>query len=159
VRRSRSSRTTVVERDVRSILDVDLHEFYKFRSSNRQLKLQALTAQSPHVAIPHSGGNARVCALVAHRRTIRERSPEHFRAGHRFEQPLGYGRASRGPVRMSATPQTRDQGCLAASRTHPLQGMKDVPSLVADTRTRQPCGPRSRGEGRAGNPARRKAHE
>jgi hypothetical protein len=78
VRRSRSSRTTVVERDVRSILDVDLHEFYKFRSSNRQLKLQALTAQSPHVAIPHSGGNARVCALVAHRRTIRERSPEHF---------------------------------------------------------------------------------
>jgi hypothetical protein len=57
VRRSRSSRTTVVERDVRSILDVDLHEFYKFRSSNRQLKLQALTAQSPHVAIPHSGEN------------------------------------------------------------------------------------------------------
>ena len=45
--------------------------------------------------------DCRVCALVAHRRTIRERSPEHFRAGHRFEQPRGFGTSAL-PARPSA---------------------------------------------------------
>ncbi len=51
-------------------------------------------------------GIAGLCAPVAHRRTIRECSPEHFRACHRFGQQRGFGTSS-ASCRHARTLETR----------------------------------------------------